>query len=405
MKRVFLTAVAGAIIALSITFALPNRYVASKVIRPKVADIPLAFWAMQDFAREITSTSILATRIGELGLYANERKRKELADVVQEMRREIRLEPLNGGAAGFRLSFCYSDAAKARIVIDRLADSVMCYFPDDWSSTPTSVARAPMKRRKLFFLASGVGVGLAAGTIWALLRWRMRWTLAVSAYALAGCATAAGLSFLIPDRYTADAVMRVIPAKRADGTRPWMGASEMADWLRKKQRDISQQSSERGVEFVDLRSHGEFRISFTDRDPDKAKDVVAAVAGVAWDSQMRTRVQRLTMEQEAAKRCAGKPNDYYVKHDDTSSCAIIDRMTVTPYQECLLDYEAEQDQNGERIDFVSNPNVPETPSTPDRQIISIAGFCAGLVIGAFRCSILTCMTSQNRDSGHGGAQA
>jgi hypothetical protein len=120
-------AILGAMSAATASVYPPYRYVSSAVLRLVSADpraaknVQAAAEHMPEMFRPVLSRDSLAEIIlrPSLQLYATERKRRSLDEVVKQMRdRDFHVEPLRGSPFGgrpnaFRISFEYSDQAKA----------------------------------------------------------------------------------------------------------------------------------------------------------------------------------------------------------------------------------------------------------------------------------------------------
>src|ERR1017187_222437 len=121
-------AILGAILAAFASFYIPNRYVSTAVLWLVSADprspdsVQAAAEHMPEMFRPVLSRDSLAAIIQqpEVQLYTQERARRSLDEVVKQMReRDLRVEPLRdspfgGNPTAFRISFQYSDRAKAR---------------------------------------------------------------------------------------------------------------------------------------------------------------------------------------------------------------------------------------------------------------------------------------------------
>ena len=119
-------AILGAILG-SFVLYIPNRYVSTAVLRLAGADprspdsVQAAAGHMPEMFRPVLSRDSLAEIIQRptLQLYAQERARRSLDEVVKQMReRDLRVEllrdsPFGGRPTAFRISFAYSDRAKA----------------------------------------------------------------------------------------------------------------------------------------------------------------------------------------------------------------------------------------------------------------------------------------------------
>lgn len=129
---------AGIVIATMIAFFLPNVYVSRAVLRISPSQIPDTLvpatfsQQMSDSVMSIWQEVVSRNRLSELiqrpslDLYKPERNRKPLEDVIEEMRKDIKLEFTgtqmgNGKAsAAFTISFPYADRYKSQAVVNAL---------------------------------------------------------------------------------------------------------------------------------------------------------------------------------------------------------------------------------------------------------------------------------------------
>ena len=137
-KYALTTAALGAIAAALASFAFPNRYESTAVLSlvstdPRSAASAASGENMQEALRPVLSRNSLAEIIQrpELQLYAPERRRHSLDEVIQRMRdRDLRVTPLRDSLLGgrptaFRISFEYSDAAKAHSSVQEIVARFM----------------------------------------------------------------------------------------------------------------------------------------------------------------------------------------------------------------------------------------------------------------------------------------
>jgi hypothetical protein len=136
-------AILGAISAAFASFYIPNRYVSTAVLRlvsadPRAAkDVQVAAEHMPEMFRPVLSRDSLAEIIQQptLQLYAQERARRSLDEVVKQMReRDLRVEPLPNSSFGgrptaFRISFEYSDRAKGRACVQAVVSKFVEAVP------------------------------------------------------------------------------------------------------------------------------------------------------------------------------------------------------------------------------------------------------------------------------------
>lgn len=185
------TAVVGTLGAIAISFAVRPRYVAQTVISVTAAD-PSAErpWedSMDSSLREILSDEFLGPLIQQEQLYSRERGHMPIHDVINQMRRDITIRPLQRGSRGspstwssgqdaFALYFSYPDARIAQVVDKQLA-SRFAEFNRRAKGTQTSnsrltfsmIAQASLPTTPTFpkrgvFGAGGLFVGFACGLI------------------------------------------------------------------------------------------------------------------------------------------------------------------------------------------------------------------------------------------------
>jgi polysaccharide chain length determinant protein (PEP-CTERM system associated) len=134
---------AGLVVAVVAAFLWPDTYVSTAVMRitpPQISErlLPTVLnlqmqQRLSSMQQEITSRGSLAEMIQRpsLNLYAKERQRLPLEDVIQEMRGKIKIQPMDvGGGPGrvssaFSISFAYPDRFKAQMVVRELVTKFM----------------------------------------------------------------------------------------------------------------------------------------------------------------------------------------------------------------------------------------------------------------------------------------
>jgi hypothetical protein len=265
LKVIAATAVVGAIVAWGVSLTVAPRYESSAVMsvtpqsdpaRPPAPEGALRQRAAAHIAEvetEILSRTSLwwIIRDPSLDLYKEERERLPLEEVIGQMRGNIRIQAHPSSAGGrapivFSVSFTYPDQAKAQAVVrslvKRFAEANLVSnrerttrYQNFWQDMSAgSLAKAvppppvgdtvavldpasrPMeseRQNRITFLAWGLGAGLLLGMLAVLA---MRWPRGVSrlgGFAAVGCVAAWSASFLIPNRYTSTAVMRIAPAE------------------------------------------------------------------------------------------------------------------------------------------------------------------------------------------------
>ena len=157
-KYALTAAALGAIAAALASFAFPNRYVSTAVLRlvsnnPRSAANAASGEHMQEILRPVLSRDSLAEIIQrpELQLYAPERRRHSLDEAIQRMRdRDLRVtplrdSPLGGRPTAFRISFEYPDAAKAHSSVQEIVAKFMEGAMPEQFVTFASTAASPRK--------------------------------------------------------------------------------------------------------------------------------------------------------------------------------------------------------------------------------------------------------------------
>lgn len=126
-------AFAGLVIAVVVAFMWPDTYVSHAVLRITPPQIPeslvptnlntLMIERIGQMQQDIMSRGGLSDLITKYDLYKEERNRKPLDDIIDQMRnKDVRVTPIDRGNrfAAFQISFSYSDRLKARAVVDDL---------------------------------------------------------------------------------------------------------------------------------------------------------------------------------------------------------------------------------------------------------------------------------------------
>lgn len=223
---VAVTAVCGALgvaAAAAIAFHMPDSYVSSAVLRlgPGLgSDRAAGLFRVQ---RRVLSRSTLARIIQTAGLYQEERQKQPLEDIVQEMmRRHIQIVLLRGNGApadAIQIRFSDHDRAKAQAVTRELAQSFILDGPPsilmaDRTAVvslelldPASLPQRPSEPNRPAWIVAGLAIGLAVGLVVASGR---RWP-AVVFCAIGGAMLAGAISYAIPNRWVATAVVAVRP--------------------------------------------------------------------------------------------------------------------------------------------------------------------------------------------------
>ncbi len=309
-----------------------------------------------------------------LDLYRPERARVPMEDVIETMRKAIRIVKNPNGTV--EISFSYSDAAKAeatvRALMNRMAmttDSAGRNRAELWkiawpndplpSGQRVTLVRAPglpekpVASTRPFFLVVAAAAGLLAG--WLL--WRPKRNLELAGFALLGAAAAIAASFAIPDRYTSSAVIRITAPQAPK--RLWAALSSdplpsyfqqlageilRPDNLARLTDKMHTSARPEDVRFTILGGDA-FIVSFTSRDRVKAQAVVRELVTQFTERHIRALDARTK--------------------DDRELRVAYERMA------------------GPNLEVLDPATLPETPVFPNRLTIGAMGLPVGLLAGVF----------------------
>jgi hypothetical protein len=163
-RIVTLCGIAGVMLASVVAFSMPYQFRSITVLRIPEAlprtDLPQA-------ASAALAPPSLVNIINERNLYVPERKVMPIEDVIERMRRAIRISPIDTRA--MTVEFTYEDPFTAQQIAQTLAERFVGFEVLDPPSSPKLVGE-----RKRYGLAGlGLPVGLLFGVVLALiLRWR-----------------------------------------------------------------------------------------------------------------------------------------------------------------------------------------------------------------------------------------
>jgi hypothetical protein len=195
---------AGAVAAFGLSVAMPDRYRATAA---------LASAPPHEIAEELFSRSSLAEVIlrPSLDLYRSRRAREPLVDVIEGMRRDLRIRqvPRAGGPAReWAIEFDYPNRFKAREVVREMA--VRLAAADNGRQEGTVMpAERVVGPNRLQIAGWGLVLGMFAGVAAAIVgRRQRRWTLGMAGFGAAGLALAGAVSYAIPSTYVSSALVR-----------------------------------------------------------------------------------------------------------------------------------------------------------------------------------------------------
>ena len=433
LKLVAATAAVGAIVAWGMSYRVAPRYVSSAVVsvtpqpdpvRPTSSEVlrERANERVAEMASQILSRAELTSIIQDprLKLYEAELTHTPLEDVIDEMRRNIRIvarPSTDGGLAPivFNISFTYPDQVKAQAAVDLLSrkftelsaliskvdgDAYRGFWGDmaaqehtkpappppvealaavlDSASLPTE-ASGPSR---FVYLARGVGAGLLLGLLAAVAMRSPRGVRQLVGFAVAGCVVACAASFLIPSRFTSTAVMRISGAQiTEDPLAPLPGAPPVAEFLGQIEPELlsfqrlsriiqdprlnlyARERATRSMEDV-VRNmlKNDLRITAITAAPLGVKDAVSAFS-ISFSYPDRYKAQQTVQS-------LMNTFDEIYQHKQMTDAA---QMSVTMHS-------ITQRKAGEILEVLDTASLPVSPETP-RLAITLTGLGIGLLLG------------------------
>jgi hypothetical protein len=428
VKVVAAMAVVGAIVAGGLSYTVTPRYVSAAAIsvtpqadpvRPTSPEVlhERALARVTEMESEILSRFSLSAIINDpqIRLYAEERKRMPMEDIIQEMRSNIRIQARpsqDGGMAPvvFGISFSYPDPVKAQAAVralaakfseanvnqERVRDDVYRGFWGDMATVAhtkpappppvgeivgvVNTASLPIESaNRLTFLTRGLGAALFLSLLAAIAMKRPRGVRQLTGFALAGFAVACAFSYLIPNRFTSTAVMQIAPALLTeDPLAPQSTATPAAEFLRKVEPDaLSDQSLSRIIQDPRLNLYKKERAT---RPLDevvrsmRGNDLrIAPVEG----GVSAFRISFSYYDRYKAQQTVNSLMNAFDEHRQDQAKANAAQMSLAVRM-------ITQRKAGEVLWVLDPASLPTFPVAPNRLAISLAGMGVGLLIGVIR---------------------
>jgi uncharacterized protein involved in exopolysaccharide biosynthesis len=413
-------AIAGGLVAAGISFTTPGRYVSTAVmqiapqpdpLRPAPAEVlqQRAAERLQQMQTEILSRTSLAEIIQNpsFNLYKYDRMRVPMEDVVQNMRRDIRIEPLKSEGA-FRISYAHPDAAKAQAVTRELVtkfsevnfmvnrnrvslyenfwkDQARAYHtapapPPPTGETmtvldPPNLPSEPLTPNRAAYLVAGVAAGFLVGLVAVLALRSGRRVWVVAACAVGGFVLAAAASYLIPDRYTSTAVMRITPALVTEDPLASPTLSNGSERWPELERMVLSRAQLAGII-----QKPRLNLYPDERTRKPMEDVV---------DQMRNRDIRISHLGPVAIRISFSYSDRYKAQSVVRELVVLfTELNVTQRRAQAANLsvtrrEIEEHKAGENLELLDPGTLPETPESPNRLLIAAGGLVLGVSAGIF----------------------
>lgn len=352
---VILVALAGVLIALAAAYAGPRKYESTSVIR--IAASGTDSLATEDNLRLATQDVLSRRSLSELiqrpvlDLYKSERAREPLEDIIANMnQKDIKIGiSQDGNAELVHVSFVYRDPDKAQAVTNALTSKMLDararipFTREESLVVSPATLPQPLKPNLVAFLACGLGLSLIAGIVIAMFRWRAKWTLKLLACGLIGCVGAAAASLVISNQYVSRCFIRVVPVR---------SESQTAEWLQNKEKEVL--TDQNLAEIIQKR-----RLALYTKEHQK-EPIEAVIA---------------TMRRNLVVRVQGRSMiDISFKYPDR----FIAQQVVAAVAAKFLNRGIEGG-----VVLLDAASLPETPVSPNRSLIVVAGLVLGLLAGGY----------------------
>jgi capsular polysaccharide biosynthesis protein len=186
-KILGVAAMFGAAVVAGLFAAIPKSYVSKAVVKVGAqGDRADTIDAINALAMDLESRGSLTSVITTYNLYLRERSRMPLEDVLEEMKRNIIIEPLGANVPAFRISFNYGDPKAAQKVTQALVAGFMAENfrqPRDVTLQLLDAASLPQSSTRSNPVILGFGVACFLVMWGALSAWR---SVSTRRYAAAG---------------------------------------------------------------------------------------------------------------------------------------------------------------------------------------------------------------------------
>ena len=187
-RTLLIGAVAGLAIGLAVTFFLTPQYssaaVVSVISANPAASNPDTADAINELSQSVLSRPKLMTLIRNLNLYVSERNKMPAEEVIETMKRNIRISASPAATGGrsvpaFQLSFSYSDRVAAQKVVNALVSgfidaNVLSRTPENATGVTLEVKEiatpgSPIPPARGPFALAGMASGLLLSGLAALI--------------------------------------------------------------------------------------------------------------------------------------------------------------------------------------------------------------------------------------------
>ena len=156
-------ALLGALAGLGVSFLLPQMYVSTALIN--AINAPEGVLPTATVERALSRGS-LTDVINAQTLYPRDMFKSPMEDIVDTMRRHIRVTPVLAGSK-FEVSFAYEDRVKARAATAMLVSKIMTSHLNSRDGSTLELKEAPTLPHRSVnpYVAKGIICGLAAGCL------------------------------------------------------------------------------------------------------------------------------------------------------------------------------------------------------------------------------------------------
>jgi len=314
-------ALAGVLIATVASFVIPKAYVSTAVLR--ISDVDQLAKAEQNVLTRKSLSQIIQDPA--LQLYPSERSTQPLEDVIENMRRrDIHINVLNekDQSAAIKISFMYADKKKAQAVVRILIAKLSQALEPGQSRQNLEILDPPnlpafaASPKRPEMLIEGITAGLLLGLLAAVFVKHPRRSLVFATLGLVGGLIGGASSFLIPNRYVSRAVIRVAP------------------YDKNFEQALNQaRPPGLGVRVIPLHTNAvALQLTFEDTDPARAQAAVKSTITSLMSGQIASAV------------------------------------------------ESQGTVHVPSLEVLDNANLPQSPSYPNRIVISLLGLCAGFIV-------------------------
>jgi capsular polysaccharide biosynthesis protein len=407
LRTIAALAVAGMVLAAAASFAVPRRYVSSAAVRIEAQPDATR---IGDIETMLLSRSNLAYLIaGPLDLYSEERRRIPTENVIDQMKRDIRIRYVEAaspnGAPVLGISFAYSDKRKAQAVARELATEIVRQnaminrsreenWRAMWPSEPpppgqgleilsiASLPQKPVSPNRFGFAACGLGAGLVLGLLTAMVMQWPKSSLRMAGFAIAGGALAFVLSWFLPETYTSATALLLVPAVVPERLVSDVSAGPAAEHLQRLAREVFSTAS-----LAEIMRKPALKLYPEER----ARKPLEEVAGV-----MRRNIAFRPQSPPSAP--PGPPRAFSISFsypDPHKAQAVVSELVKRFVIRNILDERAriEATKNaearevadhgwGETLEVLDPASLPQRPVFPNRLAIAAAGLALGLLLGA-----------------------